>query len=123
MSSGSSMAAFGSWSTRWSSHMLERWCAHRHQPITTHWPRHPTLTADILVPVGLQEAGGPFKGVVMTGGSLGGTVHASGLHLADAACHTRSVANGARDGECLLAAARVSCVVWFQTVTLSRCTV
>ena len=59
----------------------------------------------------------------MTGGSLGGTVHASGLHLADAACHTRSVANGARDGECLLAAARVSCVVWFQTVTLSRCTV
>ena len=95
----------------------------RHQPITTHWPRHPTLTADILVPVGLQEAGGPFKGVVMTGGSLGGAVHASGLHLADAACHTRSVANGARDGECLLAAARVSCVVWVQTVTLSRCTV
>ena len=59
----------------------------------------------------------------MTGGSLGGAVHASGLHLADAACHTRSVANGVRDGECLLAAARVSCVVWVQTVTLSRCTV
>ena len=40
-SSGSSMAAFGSWSTRWSSHTLERWCA---QPPPTHhhpWPRHP----------------------------------------------------------------------------------
>lgn len=77
MSSGSSMAAFGSWSTRWSSRMLERWCAQ--PPPTHHHPlaTPPQLAADILVPVRLQEAAGPCKGVVMTQEAAGGAVHAS----------------------------------------------
>ena len=72
-SSGSSTAAFGSWSTRWLPHMLERWSAQ--PPPPTHRACHhrltpPQLAADILVPVALQEAAGPCKGGVMTGGSV-----------------------------------------------------
>lgn len=69
------------------------------------------LAADILVPVRLQEAAGPCKGVVMTGGSRWRRAREPGLHLWRRGCYTRSVANGARDGECLLAAARASCVI------------
>ena len=80
-SSGSSMAAFGSWSTRWSSHTLERWCAQ--PPPTHHHPlaTPPQLAADILVPVRLQEAAGPCKGVVMTGGRRWRRAREPGLHL------------------------------------------
>ena len=110
-SSGSSMAAFGSWSTRWSSHMLERWCAQ--PPPTHHHPlaTPPQLAADILVPVRLQEAAGPCKGVVMTQEAAGAPCTRARAPLGERGCYARSVANGARDGECLLAAARVSCVM------------
>ena len=42
-SSGSSTAAFGSWSTRWLPHMSERWCA-QPPPPTHHQRLHPTPT-------------------------------------------------------------------------------
>lgn len=41
--------------------------SHHHQPITSDCTP-PQLAADILVPVALQEAAGPCKGGVMTGG-------------------------------------------------------
>ena len=44
-----------------------------------------------------------------------------GLHLADAAVYTRSVESGARDGECLLAAPRVSCVTCPDCGAISVC--
>ena len=47
----------------------------------------------------------------MTGGSVAPCTRAW-LPLADAACHTRSVANGARDGDGLPAAGRVPCVTF-----------
>jgi hypothetical protein len=120
-SSGSSMAAFGSWSTRWSSHMLERWCAQppptHHQPLATP----PQLAAGILVLVGLQEPVGPCKGVVMAGGSLGGAVHASpgSIWRTRLFTHGRSRAVLAMVNACLRL--RVCLVSRVQTAALYRC--
>ena len=90
-SSGSSTAAFGSWSTRWLPHMLERWSAQ--PPPPTHRACHhrltpPQLAADILVPVALQEAAGPCKGGVMTGGLVAPCARARALFGGRGLSHT-----------------------------------
>ena len=92
MSSGSSMVACGSWSTRWSSHMLERWCAQPPVPTATHWSRQ-------------SDVCGRYSGAYRSAGGRrpmqrrpdhDPSTHGRGRR----GCYARSLANGPRGCGC-----------------------